>query len=114
MRLNYITRAEIACKCGCGQDTFDVELSDVLESTRAHFKQRMFKVSGNRCAEYNKRICGAKNSQHIKSKAADIQIDNVSPVKVYEYLNNKYPNQFGVGSYESFTHVDVRSLKARW
>lgn len=114
MKLNYITRREMACKCGCGKDTFDMELSEVLEDLRGHFKQRLFIISGNRCESHNAQFNGAKKSQHMLSKAADIIIDNVEPIEVYTYLANKYMTKYGVGSYESFTHIDVRSVKARW
>ncbi|EFN9136236.1 serine/threonine protein kinase, partial [Escherichia coli] len=26
----------------------------------------------------------------------------------------KYPNQYGLGKYKTFTHIDSRSKKSRW
>ena len=114
MRLLYVKRHEIACKCGCGKDTFDVELSEVLEDIRMRFKQRLIVHSGNRCHEYNELVGGSDESQHILSKATDFSIENVSPKETYAYLVAKYPNKYGIGSYSTFTHVDVRKKKARW
>jgi len=123
MRFLYVTRKEIACNCGCGQDTFDVELSEVLDEIRKHFGCRLYVSSGNRCIEYNEKVQLEKDSDytpyssestHLISKAADIQVENISPAVVYKYLANKFPNKFGIGSYASFTHIDVRPIKARW
>jgi uncharacterized protein YcbK (DUF882 family) len=115
MRLNkYFTRKEFECKCGCGMDTVDAELLEVLTDLREHYGQPVYIISGNRCETYNKKIGGARKSQHLHSKAADIFVKDVLPTAVYEYLNRKYPDTYGLGMSTKFTHVDVRSPKARW
>jgi uncharacterized protein YcbK (DUF882 family) len=53
-------------------------------------------------------------SQHIKGRAADIAVKGKTPKEVYEYLDERYPNKYGIGSYEMFTHIDTRINKARW
>ena len=54
-----------------------------------------------------------KYSQHLKGKAVDFRIKNVSPSTVYRVLCKAYPNQ-GVGRYGGFTHFDNRGQRARW
>ncbi len=108
----HFSRNELACKCGCGQDTVDVALLPVLERVRDHFDSPTSVTSGNRCTEYNKRVGGAKNSQHLIGKAADIKVKGVNPVDVYNYLDASHSG--GLGSYPGFTHVDSRDQRARW
>jgi len=111
---NYFTREEMACKCGCEQDTIDGELLDVLNRIRRWAKKPVTVTSGNRCFNYNIRIGGSRNSQHVKSRAADIQVEGKTPEQVADYIQKWYPDSLGLGRYETFTHVDTRKHKARW
>ena len=119
---NNFSRSEFACNCGCGFDTVDVETLEVLQDVCDHFAEVLFvsKVvayvtSGCRCEAYNSFINGAQGSQHKKARAVDLQIDEVEPVEVYNYLNKKYPSKYGIGRYSTFTHIDTRSgTPARW
>lgn len=107
-------RSEFACKCGCGKDTVDFELAEVLEDLREHFGLPVTIVSGNRCFRHNENVGGAQKSRHLESKAADVAVRNTLPIYVYSYLAGRYILKFGVGSYDTFTHIDVRAEKARW
>lgn len=110
----HFSRKEFACKDGCGFDTVDAELITILEDLRVKFNRPVRINSSCRCAKDNARVGGAKNSQHLTGKAADITVDDISPMGVYSYLVGKYPERFGIGRYKTFTHVDSRSNKARW
>lgn len=113
MKSKWFTREEFACKCGCGQDTVDAELLRLLERIREHFGAPVLIGSGNRCVEYNRDVGGSERSQHLLSKAADIEVVGVSPRRVARYATEL--GAPGVGDYESFTHIDVRSgPPARW
>jgi uncharacterized protein YcbK (DUF882 family) len=46
--------------------------------------------------------------------AADIRVKDTSPEKVAAYAEKLLPNTGGIGVYDTFVHVDVRSTKARW
>ena len=81
---------------------------------REFFNRSITITSGNRCPAYNKKVGGATKSYHPRGRAADIQVENVSPDVIHQYLTNKYPDQYGIGKYNSFTHIDTRSNKARW
>ena len=117
-------RSEFACKCSCGFDTVDHQLIKDLERLREHFGQKITINSGCRCVEYNEKV--QKNakplyapytskSQHLYGRAADIVVQNVSPDKVYEFLDSYAPNRLGLGKYKTFTHIDSRSGAAkRW
>jgi uncharacterized protein YcbK (DUF882 family) len=108
-------RFEFECQCGkCDYDTVDKELVDVLQHLRQHFGSPIKITSGNRCPEHNKAVGGAETSYHVRGRAADIQVDGVSPSEVQQYVLNKYKDKYGIGCYDSFTHIDTRSRKARW
>lgn len=110
----HFTRKELECKCGCGKDTVDVELAKVLNLCRLHFNKPVKVTSGNRCKKHNKAVGGKKNSLHLVSKAADIKVKDVSAKKVQSYFKSMYPDKYGIGSYKTFTHIDVRLTKVRW
>ena len=107
-------RSEFACKCGCGFDAVDKELVCVLELVRKNFNAPVIINSACRCLEHNRGVGSKDTSQHVKAKAADIVVKGVRPQRVYHYLENIFSNKYGLGNYETFTHVDVRSKKARW
>ena len=114
---NFV-RKEFACKCGCklGMNDGDInlELVRVVQDVRDHFGKPVVINSGLRCAFHNSRVGGAPKSQHLLGTAADIRIAGINPKDVYDYLDKKYPDKYGIGRYPSFTHIDVREKKARW
>jgi len=108
------SRSEFQCKCGCGFDTVDAELLKVVQDVRDHYHARTTINSACRCLEHNRSVGSTDTSQHPKAKAADITVRGVSPARVHHYLVQKYPDKYGIGNYADFTHVDVRSDRARW
>ena len=100
------TAKEFKCKC-CGKAIVDGALIYRLELLRIKLGGKRINItSGYRCAKHNKAVRGAKRSQHIKGKAADIRVEGVSPSTVA-----RYAKQVGftfVKTYSRWTHVDVR------
>lgn len=107
------SRDEWQCKCGnCDPPTVDAELVKVLqEDISDHFKRPVVITpnGGHRCKDWNKRCGGVSTSQHILGKAADFNVKGVSPITVYTYLIKKHPERYGVGVYDSFVHLDIKS-----
>ncbi len=108
------SRKEFACKCGCGFDDVSLELVAVLQKLREHYDRPVVINSACRCEEHNERVGGAKGSKHKEGIAADIVVRGVSPKEVHKHLIDLYPDQYGIGRYNTFTHIDVRETKARW
>jgi len=109
---NNFLRSEFECRCGCGQDTVDIELIRLCEEVREFEGESIAPSSGNRCTTHNKKEGGGKKSQHLYGRAADLPVKN--SLLVYNWLCRMYPDQYGFGLYNSFVHVDSRSGKARW
>lgn len=111
----HFDRSEFECSCGCGFDTVDAKLIELLENLREFFRAPIHINSGCRCDEYNESIDGAAASQHTKGRAADIRVNGVVPMAVAEQAKAFLGNTGGVGTYETFTHIDTRSNgPARW
>lgn len=123
----HFNRSEFACSCGCGFDTVDVELIRVLEQaradyTRVHGKCKIIITGGTRCLKRNSEIGGAESSKHLQGIACDHKIKvhdgnswiDVPPVEVCKYYENKYPDKYGIGKYNSWVHLDIRPKRARW
>lgn len=105
---------EFECKCGCGKFIQNDELINLLECIRATFDSSIKINSGTRCEKHNKEEDGAEDSQHLFGTAADIVVKGVSADLVQAKLKSWFPDSHGIGSYDNFTHIDVRKEKARW
>lgn len=103
-------------KCNDGSDTVLIsdELVDLLQKIRDHFGVAVTINSGYRTSTYNKKVGGATNSQHVKGTAADIVVKGATPLEVAQYAEYLMHSSGGIGVYQSFTHVDVRTSRARW
>jgi len=89
---------------------------EVLQPLRDWLKKPVRISSGYRTPAYNAKVKGAKRSQHMKGKAADIIIDGwpsaYTDKLVLGYMIGRGAGG-GVGWYErqAFTHVDIRNNK---
>lgn len=74
--------------------------------------------SGYRTPAHNKKVGGAKDSQHLKAKAADINAEGYTPKKlaavIEKLIDEGKMKQGGIGVYPGFVHYDIRGTKARW
>ncbi len=109
----HFKRAEFACK-HCGKENHSNHLVSVLELVREHFKSPVIVTSGYRCQQHNANIGGAPKSKHVEGIAADIKVQGVSPIKVFDFLDDTFKDTYGIGLYDGWVHIDVRSEKARW
>jgi uncharacterized protein YcbK (DUF882 family) len=105
---------EFACTDGSDPIFIDSNLVNVLQKIRTHFGKSVTITSAYRTPTKNKAVGGQTYSQHLYGKAADIKVKGVTPKKVAAYVEKIMPKSGGIGIYNSFVHVDVRSTKARW
>ena len=111
-------------RCKDGTDVPDEYMENVeklatnLQVLRDHIGMPIVVISGYRSPKYNRRIGGAKKSQHMLAKAADIKVKGMHPDQVRnEILTLIKQGKMatgGVGRYTTFTHYDVRGWNARW
>ena len=112
---------EFRCKDGSDPVFVDTALVELLEQLRAHFGKAVTITSGYRTAAHNAAVGGAKSSQHLLGRAADIRVQGVSVEDVAAYAESLMPDWGGVGRYpvkagraKGWVHVDTRADKARW
>lgn len=114
--------SEFKCKDGSGvpEELMDNVklLAKNLQVLREHLGRPIRIISGYRSPKYNRRIGGAKRSQHMTAKAADIKVSGMTPAEVkaeiVKLIKEGKMNIGGVGLYTTFTHYDVRGRNARW
>lgn len=105
---------EFACTDGSDPIFIDSDLVNILQKIRTYFGKSVTITSAYRTPTKNKAVGGAAYSQHLYGKAADIRVKGISPKTVAVYANKLMPTKGGIGTYGTFTHVDVRSTKSRW
>jgi uncharacterized protein YcbK (DUF882 family) len=111
----HFSRREFACKC-CGREGVDLRLVKALQSLRELAGAPIRVNSGWRCPNH---YLSKRNprSQHMLGTAADIVIDELDVLGMFE-LAERIPsfNAGGIGVYphDGFIHVDVRDVRARW
>jgi len=111
-------------RCRDGRDVPEELMDNVrllaqnLQVLRDHLDKPIRIISGYRSPNYNKKIGGAKKSQHMTAKAADIKISGMTPAEVKDVIilliKEGKMHSGGIGLYTTFTHYDVRGRNARW
>lgn len=113
------SRSEFACRCGCGLDSIDPDLVDILQHSRTAVGIPYPINSGCRCQVHNKRIGGAGNSAHLLYEdnlchAADIGAKNWHDLYLlaWDLIRRFRRIEFGklerFGKVELWIHVDNR------
>ena len=112
---------ELRCRDGSDTVMVDETLTVVLQCIREHFGKPVTITSGYRTAAHNAAVGGAKSSQHLLGRAADIRVEGVSVEDVAAYAESLMPDWGGVGRYPvkagratGWVHVDTRQNKSRW
>lgn len=113
--------SEFQCNCGCEMPEFVKknisELADNLQVLR-NTVGRLDLTNAYRCKEHNADVGGSTNSQHLKGKASDIKSKVFSPSEIATIVDDLMKSESfklgGVGIYNTFTHVDIRGVRARW
>ena len=108
----------------CGRDIPNnvlpniLQLAKNLQVLRDAVGKSITITSGYRSPQHNKKIGGAKDSQHVKGLAADIKVAGMTPKEVAlvieALIEQGKMKQGGIGIYPSWVHYDVRGTKARW
>lgn len=113
----HLSWGELACKNGIPYpqkyitDGTVFKLAEVFEEIRATCGDYPIIVnSAYRTPEYNKKIGGARNSQHVLGRALDLKHTQLSNEQFFTTIreNAVYLGVRGLGHYNNFVHVDIR------
>ena len=95
-----------------------IKLAKNLQVLRDAIGKTITINSAYRSTDYNKKIGGVKDSQHLKGNASDITVKGMTPKEVAKIIEGLIASgkmqQGGIGIYPNFTHYDIRGVKARW
>lgn len=86
--------------------------TNVLQPLRDALGCPIIITSGFRCAELNKRIGGAANSQHLYGQAADFIVSQKDLKEVFNYIKTKLPYDQLLYEYsktDRWIHVSYRT-----
>jgi uncharacterized protein YcbK (DUF882 family) len=104
--------SEFACNDGSSEIILDMDLVIKLQKLRDNIGKPIFINSGYRNKEYNKKVGGVTNSQHLLGKAADIRVDGINVDELSRHA--KIVGFNGIGIYKDFLHVDIRNKETNW
>ena len=94
------------------------KLSYNLQVIRNHIQKPIIVISGYRSFRCNVRVKGAKNSQHMDAKAADIVVKGMAHRDlqrvILKLIHEKKISEGGVGFYRTHVHYDIRGSRSRW
>lgn len=106
---------EFACGCGCGTEAMSDELLDRLQSMRDDYGTSMTVTSGARCPEYNAKVGGKPDSEHVpnhetdEAEGADIAYSGSTQYHKLDLA--AHLNFRRVGQADNFIHVGCRASK---
>lgn len=106
--------SEFRCRDGSDVVFIAPKLVLLLQQIRDWAGAPVTVTSGYRTYAYNREIRGAERSQHCLGTAADIVVQGKTPAQVAAFAAQHMTRSGGIGIYGTFTHVDVRAMKARW
>lgn len=86
-------------------------LAERLQAVRDIINMPIVITSGYRTKEHNKAVGGAESSLHLEGLAADVVVKGMTPGELQELLSGW---SGGMGSYDTWTHLDIRKQPARW
>ena len=94
------------------------QLALFLEKCRTHFGDKPLRItSGYRPPKVNKRVRGAKRSEHLfiapMTGAVDFKIDGINIYDVQRYCLENWTASVGKGASRGFVHLGMRGSKSR-
>lgn len=99
---------------GTNEILIDGELVRKLQMCRDKFGVTIIN-SAYRTPEWNKRVGGVSDSQHVKGKASDTVCKGTSPLEVAMYAEALGMGGIGLYIKDNFTHIDTRTENiGRW
>ena len=99
---------EFRCKDGSDKILLSPETVKIIQSVRDYFGKPVTINSAYRTPQYNKKVGGASNSQHVKGTACDIAVKDVPPKAVAAYLEAFFPKTDIPSSERSSSKVSSR------
>lgn len=113
----HLSWKELACKDGTPYPkNFIVDgrvdhLANIFESIRKIWDRPIKVHSAFRTLSHNRKVGGAKSSQHVQGRALDLAPPTGVTIDQFYNIIRRNANLFGIrglGKYKTFVHVDTR------
>jgi uncharacterized protein YcbK (DUF882 family) len=112
----HLSWHELACKDGTPypeewRATRAVVLAEAFEHVRAVVGRPLVVLSAYRTEAHNRRVGGAKHSQHVEGRALDLRPPKeLTPFDFYRLIRGEVERCRirGLSPYPTFVHIDVR------
>lgn len=101
------TRAEFACRCGCGEAQVDYRLVTICQQVRNHFDAPFDITSGCRCSSHNAAVKGVPNSRHLTGRAVDFSIRGRNASQVLAYVHTIPGIAYAYAIDQDHVHMDL-------
>jgi zinc D-Ala-D-Ala carboxypeptidase len=118
--LDELTRSDAATRLGITEQfnpSHDVSeclsllCKAILEPLRTALGEPIHITSGYRCEKVNKKIGGAKNSQHVLGQAVDIHVKGLSIEDLYQFIRNlRLPVDQCIQEFDTWVHVSYNAF----
>ena len=102
----YFSPEELACR-GTGKIKIDEEALGKLENLRELLGKPMIINSAYRSPEHNRKVGGAKSSNHMQGVAFDVRMDNHDPEYFEKCARKCGFTGFGYYPASGFMHIDT-------
>jgi len=115
----HLSWSELSCRDGTPypvewRGTRAIELAAAFEKIRNIYGKPIRVISAFRTPEWNKKIGGAKNSQHLYGRALDLLPPEGISAEQFYFDIRYFATSFGItglGRYKTFVHIDTRPSK---
>lgn len=109
----HLSWEELACKDGTPypaqwRTSRAALLARAFEALRRTIGQPLIVLSGYRTPEWNRRVGGAPQSQHVQGRALDLRPPSGWTVLEFAAVARDIEDVQGIGLYPTFLHLDVR------
>jgi putative chitinase len=91
-----------------------LRLAAELDRIRDDWGSAILVTSWYRPPAINRAVGGAKNSQHLTGKAADIRPAQEDVLAFQFWLDKRWDKALGYGAKKGFVHIDLRPGRIRW
>lgn len=107
----FFSLEEFECPC-CHRVMLHPLLLRKLSLLRQEINRPLLISSGYRCYKENRKVHGVKASYHLFGLAVDVQVASMEMVDLRVYAIKI--SFGGIGLYDNFLHLDIRSVPERW